>query len=74
MGKISENTFWRFKWVEEIFQFNEDCIKNCMRKDSDIGCFIKVDVQYPLELYKLHNDLLLLSEVMKMKMFEKFLA
>ena len=45
-----------------------------MRKDSDIGCFIKVDVQYPLELYKLHNDLLLLSEVMKMKMFEKFLA
>ena len=69
MGKISENAFWRFKWVEEIFQFNEDCIKNWMRKDSDIGCFIKVDVQYPLELYKLHNDLLLLSEVMKMKIF-----
>ena len=44
-----------------------------MRKDSDIGCFIKVDVQYPLELYKLHN-LLFLSEVMKMKMFENFLA
>ena len=73
MGKISENTFLRFKWVEEISQFNEDCIKS-YHEDSDIGCLLKVDVQYPLELHKLHSDLPFLSEIMKIEMVEKLLA
>ena len=33
-----------------------------------------VDIQYPEELHKLHNDLLFLPECMKIKKVEKLVA
>ena len=49
-------------------------VQKSYNEDSDIGCFLKVDVQYPLKLHKLHNDLPFLPEIMKIEMFEKCLA
>ena len=40
-----------FEWIEDS-QFNEDFIKN-YNEESDEGCFLEVDVQYPEKIYKL---------------------
>ena len=59
-----------FEWVEETSQFNEDFIKTEIN-ESDEGYFLEVDVQYPQKLHELHNDLLFLSERMKIEKVEK---
>ena len=41
--KLSVNNF---KWIEETSQFDKDFIKN-FNEESDEGCFLEVDVQYP---------------------------
>ena len=51
----------KYEWIEETFQFNEDFIKN-YKEESDERHFLKVDVQYPEKLHKLHNDLPFLPE------------
>ena len=51
--KLSVNNF---DWIKDIFQFNEDFIKN-YNKETDDEYFFEVDVQYPDKLQKLHNDL-----------------
>ena len=43
-----------FKWVEELFQFNN--------KDNDIGCFLEVSIQYREKLHELLNELPFLPE------------
>ena len=45
-----------FDWIKDIFQFNEDFIKN-YNKETDDEYFFEVDVQYPDKLQELHNDL-----------------
>ena len=45
-----------FKWVEETPEFNEDFKKNC-NNASDERYFLEVNVQYPENLYNLHNNL-----------------
>ena len=59
-----------FEWVEETSQFNEDFIKTEIN-ESDEGYFLEVDVQYPQKLHELRNDLLFLSERMKIEKVEK---
>ena len=44
------------KWVEDIYEFNEDFIRS-YNAESDEGCFLEVDVQHPENLRNLHNDL-----------------
>ena len=39
-----------FKWVEEISQFNEDCIE-IYNEDCDVGYILEVDIQYPEKFY-----------------------
>ena len=56
MGNVAKVTFRQFKWVEETPQFNKDFIKS-YNKDSDIGYFLEVDVQYPDEIHERHNNL-----------------
>ena len=49
-----------FKWVTDVSRFNERFIKN-YNENSDIGCFLEVDVEYPKELFSSYKDLPFLS-------------
>ena len=61
-----------FKWVEETSQFNEDFIKS-YDEDTDEGYFLEVDVQYPVNLRNLYNDLLFFPDRIKIEKVEKLL-
>ena len=62
-----------FKWIEDTFQFNKDFIKR-FNEDSDEGCFLKVDVQYPEKLHELHTDLPFLPERIKIQKVRKLVT
>ena len=49
---------------KNISKFNEDFIKNYV-EESDEGCILEVDLEYPKNLHDLHIDLLFLPERMK---------
>ena len=69
MGNVSDVTFGQF-WISwRNTQFNKDFIKS-YNEDINIGYFLEVDVQYPEELYELHNDLPFLPERMKIEKFK----
>ena len=53
-----------FNWVGNTFAFNERFIKN-YNDENDEGYFLEYDIQYPENLHSFHNDLLLLTERMK---------
>ena len=56
------------KWIEkyDLSKFNEKFIKN-YNENSDKGYVLEVDVKYPKNLHKLHNDLPFLPEIMELK-------
>ena len=62
-----------FEWVEELFQFNEDFIKD-YDENTDEGYFLEVDVKYPKNLFSLHNDLPFLPERNKIKKFNNLVC
>ena len=62
-----------FEWVKDTFQFNEDLIKN-YDEQREIGYILKVDVKYPKELHKSHNDLPFLPERKKLATVEKLVT
>ena len=68
--KLPENYF---EWIEDTSQFNEDFIEN-YNEESDEGYFLQVDVQYSKKPHDLRNDLLFLSERMKIEKVEKLVA
>ena len=45
----------RFKWVEDLSQFNEDFIKK-FDKNSYIGYFLEADLDYSKRLFNIHKD------------------
>ena len=55
-----------FKLIENTTQFNVGFIKS-YNEDSDEGCFLEVDVQYPENLCNLQNELPFLLERIKLK-------
>ena len=59
-----------FQCIKDTSQFNEDFIKN-YSEESDERYFLKVEVQYIENLLELHNDVLFLSERMKIEKVEK---
>ena len=59
-----------FLWVENTSQFSKDFIEK-YNEDSDEEYFVEVDVQYPEKLHNFHNDLIFLSERMKIEKVEK---
>ena len=50
-----------FEWVEKLSKFDERFIKN-YDENSYKGYFLEVDVEYPKNLFSLHNDLPFLPE------------
>ena len=61
------------EWIEDTFQLNEDSIKS-YNEESDEGCFLEVDIQYPEKLHELHNNLPFLPERMKSEKDEKLVT
>ena len=44
--------YGEFKWLKNVDRFDV----NSVSKKSKIGYFIEVDLEYPDNLHKLHND------------------
>ena len=63
----------RFKWVEDLSEFNEDFIKNYNEK-SDEGYFLEVDVEYPENLHEFHYGLPFFPELKKLDKVQKLVA
>ena len=61
-----------FKWIEkdDLLKFDEKFIK-IFNENSDKGCILKVDVEYPKNLHKLHSDLPFLPERIKINKCSK---
>ena len=62
-----------FEWVSGVSRIDEDFIKN-YDENSNIGYFLKVDIEYPKELHDLHGDLLFLPERMKINKCSKLVC
>ena len=62
-----------FEWVEDLSKIDEDFIKN-YDEDSNVGYFIKADIEYPKELYNKHSDLPFLPERMKVNKCKKLVC
>ena len=63
----------KFEWIKDISKFNKDFIKN-YNEESDEENFLEVDVQYPEKLFEVHDNLLFLSERMKIEKVEILVA
>ena len=59
-----------FKWVTKLNKINEDFIKN-YNKNSNVGYFLDVDIEYPKNLHKMHSDLPFLPDRKKIGKIEK---
>ena len=62
-----------FVWIKDIYQFNEDFVKN-YNEEIDEGHFFEVDGQYLKKLRELYNGLPFLSETMKIEKVKKLVA
>ena len=63
-----------FKWVNDISGINENFVKSYDKKNSDKGYILEVDVDYPSKLHKLHSDMPLLPEKMKIDKTQKLVC
>ena len=59
-----------FEWVKKISQFNESFIRN-YDENSNIGYFLKVDIDYLEKSFNLHKDLPFLPERKTVNKVEK---
>ena len=62
-----------FKWENDLSRFNEDFLKN-YNEDSDVECFLEVDIEYPKELWSSYKDLPFLPERKKLGKVEKLIC
>ena len=62
-----------FEWVEVLSTIDEDFVKK-YDEDSDVGYFIKADIEYPKELHILHIDLPFLPEKMEVNKCKKLIC
>ena len=59
-----------FKWIEKVEEFTPEEIAKLAKKDNK-GYVFEVEVDYPEELHKSHNELSFLPERMKIEKVEK---
>ena len=50
-----------FKWTDDLSIYTEYYIKN-YDENSNRGCFLEVDIEYPKQLWSHHKDLPFLPE------------
>ena len=62
-----------FKWIEDVSETDEDIIKS-YDENSNIGYFLKVDIEHPKKLHDLHSDLPFLPERMKINKCSKLVC
>ena len=65
-GQYLKNYLLKILNGKKTSKFDEKFI-NKYDQNSDKGYIFEVDVEYPKKLHKLHNDLLFLSERMKIR-------
>ena len=63
-----------FKWVNDISGISKKFVRSCDKKNSDKGYILEVDVDYPSKLHKLHSDMPLLPERMKIDKTQKLVC
>ena len=63
-----------FKWVNDISGITEKSVKSYDKKNSDKGYILEVDVDYPSKLHKLHSEMSLLPERMKIDKTHKLVC
>ena len=73
LGNVAKASVNNFETIKDTFQFNEGFIKNYNEK-SDEGYFLEIDIQYLEKLHELQNDLLFLTERIKIEKVEKLVA
>ena len=61
------------KLAEDIYEFNEDIIKNC-DNESDKGYFLWGEVQFPEDLHNLHKKLHFFPEGMEIEKVGKLVG
>ena len=59
-----------FKWISKVEELTPGFINKLVKKDNK-GYILEVDVEYPKELHKSHNELPFLPERMKIGKVEK---
>ena len=62
-----------FNWVQKLSRFNEIFIKN-YNENRDKEYFLEVDIDYPKELFNLHEDLPFLPERKQVNTVEKLIC
>ena len=63
----------RFKKITDISKFDEGSIKS-YNEESDTGCSLGVDAQYPEKLHDRYNDLYFWPERMKIEKVEELVV
>ena len=61
-----------FRWTEDLDMYTENFIKN-YDENSNYGCVLEVDTEYPKTIWGLHKDLPFLAERRKVGNVEKFI-
>ena len=57
-------------WIKDIFQFNEDFLRNYIAESDERSYFFEINVHYLEKLHNLHNNLPFLPEIMEIENFE----
>ena len=59
-----------FRWINKVEELKPEFINKLVKKDNK-GYILEVDVEYPKELHKSHNELPFLPERMRIGKVEK---
>ena len=65
--------WYGFKWIKKFSELDKHFIRND-DENNDKGYILEVDVQYPKNLFNLHNDLAHLPEKKKIKKCKKLVC